>query len=446
YGPTELNMVYAQTANLTVTGDEVRRAPDMEYREGMGGDAITMAQWNKPTPDQLKLYWRRLRVGGEKWAGNHSFMSFQDRFLQKNPEKPELFVEERPEYFAHGREGGSGTRQFCYTSPELIQQVAQDARDYFDGKGIQGYQLAMGDYFAIVPLDNNQWCKCDACQQALAKDEDNILGAHFNSGTATHYLFGFINAVAKEVAKTHPDKFISALSYHVYAYPPEEFELEPNVAIAPCLQPRNYWAPNTKKNEMDFYKKWVNQEGRRVYLWNYYCFPMEPAAIQGWHCFPGFSAHELADQIHMYQEDGVRGMFLCGIGEQVDYYLSMKMYDDASIDVDDLLDEFFDGYFGAASKPMKRFYLQIEEYFWSPDSYPEEVQVKDKQYHQNARIAWEYIGTEPRMEKLGALMDKAVAKAETDLEKRRVQTWKEGVWDYMVEGRKAYFAKQKSEN
>ncbi|MCP4645484.1 MAG: hypothetical protein GY851_33885, partial [bacterium] len=35
YGPTELNMVYAQTANLTVTGDEVRRAPDMEYREGM---------------------------------------------------------------------------------------------------------------------------------------------------------------------------------------------------------------------------------------------------------------------------------------------------------------------------------------------------------------------------------------------------------------------------
>jgi uncharacterized protein DUF4838 len=445
YGPTELNVVYPHRSGLTVAGDEVRRAPAMKYREGMGGGRICQAQWNKPNASQLNLYWRRLRVGGEKWAGNHSFMSFQDRFQRENPENPDLFEEERPDYFAQGREGEPGERQLCYTNPALVRQVAQDARDYFDGNGLEGFQVAMGEYFAVIPLDNDRWCTCDNCQRLLARDHDNIKGRHFSSGTATHYLFGFVNAVAREVAKTHPDKYISTLAYHVYAYPPEDFELEPNVAVAPCLQVRNYWAPKIKQNDLDFYKKWVNQEGRRVYLWNYYCFPMEPAAIQGWHCFPGFSAHALADQILMYHQDGVRGVFLCGIGEQVDYYLTMKMYDDPSIDPDVLLDEFFDRYFGAASKPMKQFYLLIEETFSNPDNYPAEVRTRDRQYHQNERIAWKYLGTETRMTRLRTLMEKAQARAGTDLEQRRVQTWKEGVWDYMVEGREKYLARPATE-
>lgn len=42
------------------------------------------------------------------------------------------------------------------------------------------------------------------------------------------------------------------------------------------------------------------------------------------------------------------------------------------------------------------------------------------------------------MEELGCLMDKAVQCAETDLEKERVESWRKGVWDYMVEGRRQY--------
>ncbi|NIA14068.1 MAG: DUF4838 domain-containing protein [Nitrospiraceae bacterium] len=440
YGPTPLNIVAPSKPTLEAAVGKVRRAPAMPYREGIGGGwPIVKAQWNNPSGDQLDLYWRRLRVGGEKWGGNHSFMSFQDRFLQENPERPELFEGARPEYFAHGQEGGAGERQFCYTNPALIQQVAQDARDYFDGRGIKGYQVAMGDTFAIVPLDNGRWCKCDTCQEALAKDKDNKRGSHFNTGTATHYLFGFIDAVAQEVAKTHPDKFISALAYHVYAYPPTEFDLAPNVIVAPCLQARQHWAPLVWQNDLDFYKRWVAQPGRRVYLWNYYCFPMEPAAIQGWHCFPGFSAHTLAKQIKMYHADGVRGVFLCGIGEQVDYYLTMKMYDDPAIDADALLDEFFTAYFGAAAAPMQAFYERIEAIYSNPLNYPEEVRKKETQYHQNARVAWECLGTEERMAELQALIERAQARASSDVEKRRVQTWTEGVWDYMAEGRRAYF-------
>ena len=440
YGPTELNTIFPNRKTLTVAGDEIRRSPALKHRVGIGGGwPIIKAQWNNPNPDQLNLYWRRLRLGGEKWAGNHSFRSYYDRFLKKNPNQPELFEAERPEFFAVG--WSTGERQMCYTNQALIQQVAQDARDYFDGKGLKGLQPAMGDYFVIVPMDNANWCKCEHCQAILAKDAENKREAHFHSGTATHYLFNFVNAVAREVKKTHPDKFISTLAYHVYAFKPTEFELESNVAVAPCLQVRNYWAPRIRDLGLGFYKKWVESKDRPIYLWNYYCFPMEPAVIQGWHCFPGFSAHRLGNLIKMYHADGVRGVFLCGIGEQVDYYLTMKMYDQPELDVDELLDEFFSNYFGSAAEPVKKFYIRIEEIFNDTSNYPEEVALHDKQFHQTEEIAWKYLGTKERMEELGKLIEQAKTMTVTDTEKARLATWEIGVWQYMVQGRKKYLAK-----
>ncbi|MCX6880297.1 MAG: DUF4838 domain-containing protein [Verrucomicrobia bacterium] len=442
YGPTELNIVIPSKPTLAVQGDEVRRAPAFAYRDGIGdGYPMVKAQWNNPTPDQRNLYWRRLRVGGEKWAGNHSFRSFQDRFLRKNPDHPELFEKERPDFFAQGRTGGPNERQLCFSNPDLVAQVAQDARDFFDGKVLKGYQVALGDYFALIPSDNNRSCMCERCLALLQRDRNNRKGRFFGNGTATHYWFGFVNAVAREVAKTHPGKYLSTLAYDVYSFAPEDFTLELNVAVAPCLQTRNYWAPRIKAHEHAFYEKWVAQD-RPIYVWNYYNFP-EMWTLDGkWRCFPGFSAHMLAEEIKMYHADHVRGVFLCGIGEQVDYYLTLKLYDDPTRNVDELLNEFFTNYFGAAAEPMARFYSLIESTYSNPENYPVEVRTVDAQYHQDERIAWEFLGTEPRMTALGLLIAEAEKRAATDPERKRVLTWKEGVWDSMVKGRADYYAKK----
>jgi hypothetical protein len=45
------------------------------------------------------------------------------------------------------------------------------------------------------------------------------------------------------------------------------------------------------------------------------------------------------------------------------------------------------------------------------------------------------------MKELGSLMSQAVNLAQSDTEKRRVETWKVGVWDYMVDGRQQYLQK-----
>jgi hypothetical protein len=355
FGPGAGQMTCPRQADLKIKCGEIRRSPVMKYRMGTPtwDWPILKAQWGNPSAETVALYLRRLRVGGEKWAGNHSFRSYHDRFGEKNPAHPELFEGRRPEFFAQGQTGGGDSLQLCYTNETLIQQVAQNARDFFEGKGLKGQQVAIGDYFALVPLDNSAWCKCAKCQALLAKDVGNAHGGHFNSGTASHYWFIFVNAIARETARTHPGKYLATLAYHVYAFRPADMVIEPNVAVAPCLQVRNYWAPRIAKHEQALYRQWAEPKDRPIHVWNYYCFPEEPGYLTGqWKCFPGFSAHRLAEEIDRYQRDGVRGVFLCGLGEQLDFYLTMKLYDDPASRVDGVLAEFFARYFGSAAGPM----------------------------------------------------------------------------------------------
>lgn len=228
---------------------------------------------------------------------------------------------------------------------------------------------------------------------------------------------------------------------------PEDMTLEDNISVAPCLHPRNYWAPKMKENEVDYYKKWIEESkksGRPVYLWNYLCFPTERGLVQNFHVFPGFSIHEVAGQIKMYAKDKVRGIFLCGIGEQLDFYITMKLYDNPSLDPDELIDEFFTSYFGKAAKPMSDFYDKIESVYSDSKNYPSDIQTKDAQFHQTESIAWEYLGTDKVMEELEKLIHKAQAAASTPVEKARVDSWVTGVWEYMTTGKAKYISKKTS--
>lgn len=446
YGPHPSNISLPKQQSSVASWKPIRikRAPAIKYRDG----SLTFEwpfmkeQFFNASNDMLQLYMRRMRMGGRRWAANHAFTGFQDRFFKVNPARPNLFESAHPEYFAVGQGGGASERQFCYTNSAFIKQVARDAVSYFNGQGTVAEQVALGDYFAIVPLDNASWCKCNECQKLLAIDKNNIIGEHFNCGTATHYIWNFVNKVAKEVKQLAPGKKLAALAYHVYAYRPDDILLEDNISVAPCLHTRNYWAPGMKRNEMKFYKSWIEESrhsGRDVFLWSYLCFPTERGLVTGFQVFPGFNAHVTADEIRMYAADGVKGVYLCGLGEQLDYYLTMKLFDDPSLRTDDLLTQFFRSYFGNAGKWMQKFYSKIESVYSDPHSYPEDIQKKDAQFHQTKELAWKYLGTPATMSLLKTYIEKAESSALTSREKERVHSWKISVWDYMLKGFKDYY-------
>lgn len=165
------------------------------------------------------------------------------------------------------------------------------------------------------------------------------------------------------------------------------------------------------------------------------------------HCFPGFFAHTAARQIKMFAKDGIHGFWTFDggmVGEQVDAYITFKLFDDPSRDVDQLLDEFFRRYYGAAAGPMQKMYLKMEDIFSNPTNYPEDVQKTNKTFHQTEEIAWGNLGTEDRIAELGRFMQAAKAAAQTEVEKQRVALFERGVWNYMVEGRAMYLAKLKA--
>ena len=318
----------------------------------------------------------------------------------------------------------------CFTNPDLVQERVKDARRYFDTGDMGHCGVAAGDYFAVVPEDSNQWCRCARCQ---AKLDTRAGKKFFSNDTASDLVFGFVNEVAREVGRSHPGKCIATLGYWDYAYPPH-FELEPNVSVQFSLHIRNVFARETQANDLRLLEAWAEREpGRRFYVWLYYCFPVENANNGNWHCFPGFFAHQIAASFKRYHDMGVRGAFFNGFGQDVEAYVSFKLLDDPAQDVDLLLADYFSGLYGAAAEPMKRFYLRIEDMYSDAANYPPGFEG-----HQTREIAWKYLGTAERMAELGDLMEQAQRAASTDLEKRRVELWKRGVWDYMVAGREQY--------
>ena len=82
----------------------------------------------------------------------------------------------------------------------------------------------------------------------------------FSSGTVSNYFFSFVNAVAREVRKTHPDKYIATLAYWNYALPPRGFNIEPNVSVAPCLHTCVYAIhKEMRENDLTLYKEWLQK-------------------------------------------------------------------------------------------------------------------------------------------------------------------------------------------
>jgi hypothetical protein len=160
---------------------------------------------------------------------------------------------------------------------------------------------------------------------------------------------------------------------------------------------------------------------------------MEPAILQGWNCFPCFMPDVISTWVKRHDKDSVRGFYLCGVGEQLDYYLYMQTAFNTGPEYQQLVDEFFSRYFGAAGEPMTRFYYRISE-----------INRQEGCLGTTPKASWERLGTEARMRELGTLINRAGELAGTDLERRRVETWKKGVWDYMAKGRTEYLRKKQA--
>jgi len=473
YLPTELGLVCPRQTTLVVKGTEVRRAPKMKWRLMTALASVPADLSDEPGPRlpdrEGRLFTHRWRMGGQPYAFNHAFYGYYG-----------LHLKDHPEWFAKGydKDMPEGMRDksindsrvtrhneypmlyypnMCYTSTGFIHQVVKRASDYFKtGRKENTREQAADDYFALVPMDSSgqdKMCQCSECQKLIHKEPPCNKWRKqpfFWDDKNSDYIYGFVNKVAREVAKTHPGKYLTISAYHQHYYPPTREPLEPNVSILFCIHAQLRAVPAMDRVVKDLLNKWDKESRERpIYLWLWFHRPFANSPPS----FPGFMAHNMVKQMEDYHKRGVRGIggepayfpintteqggaMRAPIVNQLELYLTYKLADDPTLDGNKLIDEFFALYYGAAGRAMQNLYEAIEGVYCDPANY-----VFDPiNYfgYQTKEIAWGKLGTAERMAEFGKLMEEAKRAAKTETEKKRVALFEKSVWNRMQAGREEY--------
>ena len=478
YLPTDLGLVCPKEKTLFVKGVDVRRAPAMKYREMNIAEMIPADLGDLGGPilprreGMLFLYRQRL-MGIQRFASKHAFYGYYKRYLKKHPEwfaqgydkDMPKGASNKPMKLEWGKMDGYPTLYYpnmCYTNEGFIQQVIKRARDYFETGHKERGEDAAGDFFALAPMDSrgkDKFCQCPKCQVLL----HNVPPCNqwrkqyfFWNDNASDYTYGFVNKVAKEVAKTHPGKYLTMLAYHQTYYPPTREPLEPNVAISFCIHAQLRAVPAMDRAVNDLLNKWDEESRERPkYLWLYFHQPGRANPF-----FPGFMAHNMVKQMKDYHKRGFRGIFAepayipreerkkgwarrAPIVNMLELYIAFKLADDPTLDGNKLIDEFFTLYYGAAAKPMQTLYEKIEQVYCDPSNYSFDPYTYFG--YQTKEIAWGKLGTKERMAEFGKLMEEAKNAAKTEIEKKRVALFEKSVWKRMKAGSEEYLSVVTSE-
>lgn len=388
------------------------RFPDFSRRHNLGYQPLFL------------LFGFRHRIGGRLFGVNHSLYSYYDRFLKTHPE-----------FFAKGYPDAKRPPQLCYSNPALIQQVAEDAKQWFSG-----YDAAKGkkldktrsdidfSHYAVCPMDNSSYCKCDLCKGKIIQKT----APFFANGNASGYIWTFINNVAEKCKKELPGKRIGAIAYAAYAQRPE-FPVLDNIDVRVCMHIREVYDRPRMENDEKNLRDWSRDRG--TYAWVYFGPHTWRENGKGWkessyHVFPAFFAHSLSRSLKLYHSLGVKGIFMEGFGYNVEAYAGFELLKNPERDADEILKEYFTRMYGPAGPALERFYNKVEKVYSDPDNFIRNGNVE--------QIYWGFRGSRKNMESFRMEIEeaeKAIANA-SEVQKKRFENFKLSTWNYMLEGKK----------
>lgn len=246
-----------------------------------------------------------------------------------------------PEYYAlignrrdiEHRRGGTP----CFTSKGLEQETVRYLRFLFDT-----YDLPSAD---IWPVDGLQVCQCETCQGKSASD----------------LVWGFANRVARQILESHPTKRVTCGAYTSYQDPPSSTEkLSPNLAV---------WISNCRRPLLLDDERWNDYQtllhgwtariaaGNILRLENnrYHLFGEGPirypvihprSAARDLKSMKGVSLGDTGEQSQAQNQWRVPAL------EHITLYTQAQFLWDADQDVEALLKEYCELFYGPAADPM----------------------------------------------------------------------------------------------
>ena len=334
-----------------------------------------------------------------------------------------------PEYYAifggkraleHLGHYGAG----CLSSPGLFEQNVKYVRFLFDHYHVPMVSVAPADGYGSL-------CQCDRC-----KGKDTPKRGW--EGTLSDYVWDYTNRVAGEIYKTHPDRYLTCIAYTTYLLPPEKIEqLSPNIVVGFCYWRSQFAHSEERKRHLAIREAWLKKlPSKKIFVWDYHRYNMPGKAFES---VPVLFPHRIAedlksltgvslgDYIEVYRNHpthDVVGNVLAS--DHLNCYVNARLLWDADQDVDAMLDEYYENYYGPAAGQMKAF-VDYAEANWAKatkdceviDRFFEligeagEAAGKDTVYGKRVAMVAEFMG---RMKQLRARL----AKGREDVPKVRM--------------------------
>jgi len=249
---------------------------------------------------------------------------------------PDVYFKFHPEYF--GLQGGKRVAasihaQLCLTNPEVLAIAKEQVLRWID----EHPEVPIID---VSQNDGNGPCECENCM-AIVNAEGSQHGP----------ILRFVNAIAAEVERKHPEKWVETLAYAYSTKPPAITRPRSNVIIRLCHAGCFFHGFETcglGANHASYIEQW-SKLTKRIFIWHY-------ATNFAHYLAPDPNLAALAKDLKFYGDHGVNGVMVqCqyqspgGEMAELRQYLSARLLWDPTLDPMALRIEFCRGYYGKAS-------------------------------------------------------------------------------------------------
>jgi hypothetical protein len=318
---------------LTIPMKEVRQNPTFVSRQLSG------------LPNKEQLIWaRKNRM--------HSTIEFHHNLLNLFP--PEKYGKSHPEFFPI--RGGKryippnnhiNGWQPCFSAKGIIEEAIKNICEYFA-------QHPEATSYSLGVNDSGGFCKCQECQ-AKNGGRKNFLGL----ADYSDQYFEWANAVVKGVLKRYPDKLFGCIAYSEVAEPPSRIPVNPRIV------------PYLTYDRMKWIDPAIEREGKRVTTaWE------KKVSSSGWYDYiygspylvPRIYFHKMAQYYGYGAAHAVSGMYAEAYpnwGEGPKLYVALKLQWDTTLNVDSLLQEWFELAVGKEAAPDLESYYRLWDQFWT---------------------------------------------------------------------------------
>lgn len=326
--------------------------------------------WQK---EGYRRWQRRNKMGGLRFSAGHNLTRVVP---------PARYGNEHPEYFPLW--GGkrhvpapdeAHNWQPCTSNPEVVAVAVAAATKSFTENPAQAS-------FSLSPNDGYGWCECEACR-AQDPPEQRTARNQFKG----RRMLLFVNAVARELARAFPDKYLAWYAYAGTVEPPTDVKAEANVLT--LLAHYGYVGCNVhamadrgcELNQkflvvLDGWDRVADHLMIREY-WSLLCGEEDAMA----RVCAGYS---LAEDIPLLVRRGFIGASAESEPEYgssaINFYLAAKLMWQADQPLEPILEDYYRGMYGAAAGPMREVFEGIVSrcrershrgHFFADDDYTE---------------------------------------------------------------------------